>query len=69
MDIHLFPYFWTDHFLSKRGHTGIPRLWTQMLDAGLRTLEHTGIPRLWTQMLDAGLRTLDSGRWILDAGL
>ena len=38
------------------GHTGIPGLWTQELDAGL-----------WT--LGSGLWTLDSGRWTLDTGL
>ena len=37
-------------------HTGIPGLWTQVLAAGL-----------WT--LDAGLWTLDLGRWTLDATL
>ena len=44
------------------GHTGIPGLWTQELDAGLWTLDSGR----WT--LDAGLWTLDSGRWTLDAG-
>ena len=38
---------------SKLWPTGIPGLWTQVLDAGL-----------WT--LDAGLWTLDPGLWILD---
>ena len=37
-------------------HTGIPRLWTQVLDAGL-----------WA--LDAGPWTLDAGRYTLDAEL
>ena len=36
-------------------HTGIPRLWTQVLDAGL-----------WT--LDSGRWTLDAGPWTLDSG-
>ena len=44
-------------------HTGIPGLWTQVLDAGLWTLDSGR----WT--LDVGLWTLDSGRWTLDAGL
>ena len=37
------------------GHTGIPRLWTQVLDA-----------RIWT--LDSGRWALDAdtGRWTLD---
>ena len=43
-------------------HTGIPGLWTQVLDAGLWTLDSGR----WT--LDAGPWTLDSGRWALDAG-
>ena len=43
---------------QKNGHTGIPGLWTQELDAGLRTLT-----------LDAGLWTLDAGFWTLGAGL
>ena len=38
------------------GHTGIPGLWTQELDAGL-----------WT--LDSGCWTLDAGLWTLDATL
>ena len=37
------------------GHTGIPGLWTQELDAGLWTLD----PGRWT--LDATLRKLGSG--------
>ena len=44
------------HKSRDKGHTGIPGLWTQVLDAGL-----------WT--LDSGLWTLDSGRWTLDSGL
>ena len=36
-------------------HTGIPGLWTQVLDAGL-----------WT--LDSGRWTLDAGPWTLDSG-
>ena len=45
------------------GHTGIPGLWTQELDAGLWTLDSGR----WT--LDAGLWTLDAGLWTLDATL
>ena len=41
--------------VTRKGHTGIPALWTQELDAGL-----------WT--LDAGFWTLDSGLWTLDSG-
>ena len=44
-------------------HIGIPRLWTQELDAGLWTLDSGR----WT--LDAGLWMLDSGCWTLDARL
>ena len=40
--------------MTEIWHTGIPGLWTQVLDAGLGTL-------------DSGLGTLDSGRWPLDA--
>ena len=52
-------------------HTGIPRLWTQVLDtelwcwtldAGLKTLEY----ELW--MLDSGRLFQDSGLWTLDCG-
>ena len=39
----------------KSGHTGIPELWTQELDAGLWTLD----AGLWT--LDVTLRKLSSG--------
>ena len=39
------------------GYSGIPRLWTQELDAGLWTLD-SGLSR-WT---------LDAGRWILQFG-
>ena len=50
------------------GHTGIPGLWTQELDAGLWTL-NAGLWTLgserWT--LDAGPWTLDAGLWTLDA--
>ena len=51
------------------GHTGIPGLWTQVLDAGLWTLD----PGLWTLdsgcwTLDVRLWTLDSGRWTLYSG-
>ena len=41
---------------ARIGHTGIPGLWIQELDAGL-----------WIQELDAGLWTVDSGLWTLDA--
>ena len=44
------------HMIHRKGHTGIPGLWTQVLDGGL-----------WT--LDAGPWTLDSRRWTLDATL
>ena len=44
------------------GHTGIPGLWTQELDAGLWMLDSG----LW--MLNPGLCTLDSGRWMLHFG-
>ena len=50
------------HDLGNQGHTGIPGLWTQELDAGLWTLDSGR----WT--LDAGLWTLNSGRCTLDAG-
>ena len=43
------------HGVNLNGHTGIPGVWTQVLDAGL-----------WT--LGSGLWTLDSGRWTLNAG-
>ena len=42
---------------THTGHTGIPGLWTQELDAGL-----------WTWALDSGRWTLDAGLWILDSG-
>ena len=45
---------------SFSGHTGIPGLWTQELDAGPQTLD-TGP---WT--LDSGRQTLNPGRWTLD---
>ena len=58
-------------------HTGIPGIWTQVLDAGLWTLASrrwtldagrwTLDPGCWT--LDARPQTLDSGRWTLDATL
>ena len=62
----------TVHFLkySLRRHTGIPGLWTQVLDAGLWKLDSgpwTLDTRPWT--LDAGLWTLDAGLWTLDPGL
>ena len=49
--------------LYKKGHTGIPGLWTHKLDAGLSTLDS----RRWT--LNAGRWTLDAGRWALGSGL
>ena len=57
---------WINMFLVKHKqrdvfwHTGIPGLWTQVLDA-----EH-GDAGLLT--LEAGLWTRDSGRWTLDCG-
>ena len=51
------------HGVNLNGHTGIPGVWTQVLDAGLWTLGSG----LWT--LDSGRWTLDSGRYTLDAGL
>ena len=61
----------------KKGHTAIPKLWTQKLDARCWTLDAgswtlyvelgTLDAGLWT--LDAGFWTLDSERWTLDAGL
>ena len=61
----------TVHFLkySLRRHTGIPGLWTQVLDAGLWKLDSgpwTLDTRPWS--LDAGLWTLDAGLWTLDSG-
>ena len=53
----------SQNYLWFCGHTGIPGLWTQELDAGLWTLD---LGR-WT--LYAGLCTLEPGRWTLDAGL
>ena len=44
----------------KYWHTGLPGLWTQVLDAGLWILNSGR----WT--LGAELWTLDSGRWTLD---
>ena len=43
-------------------HTGIPGLWTEVLNAGRWTLD----PGLWT--LDAGRWMLHSGRWALGTG-
>ena len=57
---------WTDEpciISNFYGHTGIPGLWTQELDAGLWTLDSGR----WT--LDTGRWTLDAGLWTLDAGL
>ena len=42
------------------GHTGIPGLWAQDLDAALWTLD----PGCWT--LNPGSWTLDPGSWTLD---
>ena len=44
----------------SKGHTGIPELWTQVLDAGLWMLDSGR----WT--LGVGLWTLGSERWKLD---
>ena len=44
------------------GHTTIPGLWTEVLNAGLWTLD----PGLWT--LKSGLWMLKFGRWVLDTG-
>ena len=54
---------WQEWNMDKKGHTGIPWLWTQELDAGLWMLDSGR----WT--LDAGIWMLDSGRWTLDARL
>ena len=48
-------------YQRKYGHTEIPGLWTQELDAGLWTLDSG------RQTLDAGIWTLESGRWTLDS--
>ena len=51
-------------------HTGIPRLWTQVLDTELWMLDPGCWPQdagIWT--LDARLWTLVSGLWTLDAWL
>ena len=50
-------------------HTGIPGLWTEVLNAGLWTLDAgllTLDPGLWT--FDAGRWMLHSGRWALGTG-
>ena len=44
-------------------HTGIPGLWTEVLNAGRWALD----AGRWT--LDSGLSTLDVGCYTLDAGL
>ena len=49
--------------LYKKGHTGIPGLWTHKLDAGLWTLDF----ERWA--LDSGRWTLGSGLWTLTAAL
>ena len=41
---------------EREGHTGIPGIWTQVLDAGF-----------WT--LNFGRWILDNGLWALDSGL
>ena len=46
----------------RNGQTGIPELWTQVLDAGLWKLDFG----LWN--LDSGCWTLDPGRWTLHLG-
>ena len=45
----------------RNGQTGIPELWTQVLDAGLWKLDFG----LWN--LESGLWMLDAGPWTLDA--
>ena len=57
------------HLVIFTGHTGIPGLWTQELDAGLWMLDSgrwTLDSGLWT--LHSGQWTLNSGRWTLDSG-
>ena len=46
-----------DVVMHAKGHTGIPRLWTQVLDSGAGLLT-----------LDSGCWTLDAGRYALDTG-
>ena len=46
----------------RNGQTGIPELWTQVLDAGLWRLDYGS----WT--LESGRWTVDVGRWTLDVG-
>ena len=64
----LVSFFYIGVFTKENGHsiflrhTGIHRLWTQELDAGLWTLD----AGRWT--LDSGRWTLDSGHWTLDSG-
>ena len=50
------------HGVNLNGHTGIPGVWTQVLDAGLWIMD----VGLWT--LDPGLWTVHFGRWALDTG-
>ena len=50
------------HMIHRKGHTGIPGLWAQVLDGGLWMLDHG----LWT--LDAGRWMLHFGRWALSTG-
>ena len=45
----------------ENGHTGIPGLWTQVLNAGLWTMDSGP----WTLDSDATLWTLGSGHWTL----
>ena len=47
---------------EREGHTGIPGIWTQVLDAGFWTLDSGQ----WT--LGAGLWTLNHGHLTLDSG-
>ena len=50
---------------ARIGHTGIPGLWIQELDAGLWTVDSG----LWTLDADAGLWTLDSRYHALRVGM
>ena len=64
------PILGVEFQISQNKHTRIPGLWTQVLNAGLWTLDSgrwTLDPGCWA--LDAGLWSLDSGRWTLDATL
>ena len=50
------------NFILLKRYTGIPGLWTEVLDAGLWTLDPG------RRTLGAGFWMLDPGRWTLDAG-